>query len=203
LLIITILVATLWPMSSAGGAQIIDRVLAVVAGQPITLSDVRAAMTLGLVAQPTGENSDRAVLNTLIERQLQLLEVNRYLPPEPASAEIDARMAEIRAKFPSDAAVQAALTETGVTADQLRARIRDNLRIENYLSQRFGVGPEPSEDEIQRFYRANDDGKGAARPYAEVREDIRLRLIETRRTALVRDWIAGLRRRVDIAILPM
>jgi parvulin-like peptidyl-prolyl isomerase len=202
-LIITILVATLWPMSSAGGAQIIDRVLAVVAGQPITLSDVRAAMTLGLVAQPTGENSDRAVLNTLIERQLQLLEVNRYLPPEPASAEIDARMAEIRAKFPSDAAFQAALTETGVTADQLRARIRDNLRIENYLSQRFGVGPEPSEDEIQRFYRANDDGKGAARPYAEVREDIRLRLIETRRTALVRDWIAGLRRRVDIAILPM
>jgi hypothetical protein len=201
----SVLVVALYSISPAAGAQLIDRVLAVVAGQPITLSDVRAATTLGLVpAAPAGENAERAALNNLVDRQLQLLEVNRYLPPEPTSAEMDARLSEIRARFNGEAAFQAALTENGFTPDQLRARVRDNLRIESYLLQRFGVGPDPSEDELQRFYQSSDFSRaGTERPYAEVRDEVRRRLIETRRAALIRDWLAGLRRRVDVAILPM
>jgi hypothetical protein len=185
--------------------QIIDRVLAVVAGQPITLSDVRAAMALGLVsAAPAGEKPERAALNSLIDRQLQLIEVNRYLPPEPAPAEVDAKVSEIRARFNDAASFQAALTENGFTPEQLRARVRDNLRIESYVLQRFGVGPEPSEEELQRFYRSNDFKRnGTERPYAEVREEVKLRLVEARKAALIRDWLAGLRRRVDVAVLPM
>jgi hypothetical protein len=186
-------------------AQIIDRILAVVAGQPITLSDVRAALALGLVPPaPAGEKPERAALNSLIDRQLQLLEVNRYLPPEPTATDMDAKVSEIRAKFSGDAAFQAALTENGFTPDQLRARIRDNLRIETYLFQRFGVGPEPSEEELQRFYRSNEFTRdGIQRPYAEVREEVKRRLVEARKAALIRDWLAGLRRRVDVAVLPM
>jgi len=186
-------------------AQIIDRVLAVVAGQPISLSDVRAAIALGLVSPaPSGEKPERAALNSLIDRQLQLMEVNRYLPPEPTSAELDAKVAEIRARFSGDAAFQAALTENGFTPDQLRARVRDNLRIEKYLSQRFGVGPEPSDEELQRFYRSNDFRRdGIQRPYAEVRDEVKQRLVEERKAALIRDWLTGLRRRVDVAVLPM
>jgi hypothetical protein len=186
-------------------AQIIDRVLAVVAGQPITLSDVRAALALGLVPPaPAGEKPERAALNNLIEHKLQLIEVNRYLPPEPTAADMDARVAEIRAKFSGEAAFQATLIENGLTPDQLRARVRDTLRIETYVSQRFGVGPEPSEEELQRFYRSNDfTREGIQRPYAEIRDEVKLRLVEARKAALIRDWLTGLRRRVDVAVLPM
>jgi hypothetical protein len=184
--------------------QIIDRVLAVVAGQPITLSDVRAAMALGLVPPaPAEEKPERAALNSLIDRQLQLIEVNRYLPPEPAAADIEARLAEIRGRFNGEPAFQAALNENGFTSDQLRARVRDNLRIDSYLSQRFGVGAEPSEDELQRFYRSSEFNRdGKQRPYAEVRDEVKRRLVEARKEALIRDWLAGLRRRVDVAVLP-
>jgi len=186
-------------------AQIIDRVLAVVAGQPITLSDVRAALALGLVPPAAaGEKPERSALNNLIDRQLQLIEVNRYLPPEPTAAGIDGRVSEIRSRFNGDAAFHAALAENGFTADQLRARVRDNLRIESYLDQRFGVGPEPSEEELQRFYRSHDFTRdGTQPPYAEVREEVKRRLVEARKATLIREWLAGLRRRVDVAVLPM
>lgn len=190
-------------LSPSSRAQIIDRVLAVVAGQPITLSDVRAAITFGLIpAAAAGENDERAALNSLIDRQLQLIEVNRYLPPEPTAAELDTRLMRIRARFDSEAAFEAALVENGLTADLLRARIRDNLRIESYLAQRFGVGAEPTEEEVGRFAKSAEIMRGSAgKPYAEIREEARRRLIEARRNSLIEDWIAGLRRRVDVAVL--
>jgi parvulin-like peptidyl-prolyl isomerase len=190
----------------AARGQLIDRILAVVAGRPITLSDVAAALRLGLVADG-GEAGDgqQAVLNALIDRELQLVEVNRYLPPEPPAAEIDARVARVRARFDSQAAFDRALEETGVSAALLRAHIRDTLRIEGYLRQRFGASSQPSEDEILRYYRAHEaafTANGALQPYASARDEARRRVIEERTASLVRDWMAGLRRRGNVTVLP-
>jgi hypothetical protein len=151
------------------------------------------------------ESPEDAALAALIARRLQLVEVNRYLPPDPAAADIDARLAAVRARFTSDAAFEAALRETGVTQVQLRVSIRDTLRIENYLQQRFGAGYQPGEEEVQRYYRVNSGEfvrGGVVQPYAEVRDAARARLVEERRAALVREWIEGLRRRADVTILP-
>ena len=189
------------------GAQIIDRVLAVVVGEPITLSDVTAAMRLGLVPAAGRRTADRvqAALNALIERQLQLIEVNRYVPPEPSDAEIDARLAQVRARFDSQAALESAMKDTGVTPTLLRARVRDDLRIETYLRQRFGGSYQPGEEEVARYYRSHESefiSNGVLRPYEEVRDEARTRLVDDRTASLVRDWIAGLRRRADVTVLP-
>ena len=79
------------------GAEIIDRILAVVGGELIMLSDANLARRLALVPAPAGDqNPTRTALDALIERQLELVEVNRYLPPEPADAAIQARVAQVR-----------------------------------------------------------------------------------------------------------
>ncbi len=187
-------------------AEIIDRILAVVGGEPVTLSDVVAANRLGLVPPPAGD-ADRvqATLSALIERQLQLAEVNRYVPPEPPAFAIDARVAAVRARFADDAAFATALTETGVTQDQLRARTRDMLRIESYLQQRFSAVYQPGEDDIAQYYRSHESEftrAGVLRPYSEVREEARKRLVDTRTAVLIKDWIEGLRRRADVTVLP-
>jgi hypothetical protein len=188
------------------GAQIIDRVVAVVVGEPVTLSDVTAAMRLGLVPEAAGnEDRMRAALDALIARQLQLIEVNRYVPPEPSDAEIDARLAQVRARFENQAALETAMRDTGVTPAQLRARVRDNLRIESYVHQRFGGSYQPGEEEVARYYRSHESDfirNGALRPYDEVRDEARKRLVDDRTASLIRDWIAGLRRRMDVTILP-
>jgi SurA-like protein len=188
------------------GAQIIDRVLAVVAGAPITLSDVNAVMRLGLVPEAAGKaDGVQAALNALIERQLQLIEVNRYAPPEPSGAEIDARIAQIRSRFDSQTAFDRAMKELGVTPAQLRARVRDDLRIESYLRQRFGASYQPDEEEVARYYRSHESDfvrNAVLRPYEEVRDEARKRLVDERMASLVSDWVAGLRRRAEVTVLP-
>ena len=194
----------LWAVAT--GAQVIDRVLAVVGGEPITLSDVTAAERFGFVpASDAGGDRVQAGMNALIERQLQLIEVNRYVPPEPREGEITARVEAARGRFASADAFETALKETGVTLAQLRARVRDDLRIETYLQQRFGSSYQPSEEEVIRYYRAHEADftkSGVLQPFAAVRDEVRRRLVEERAESLVRDWVSGLRRRADVTILP-
>ena len=160
-----VLVAILIGLASAGArAQVLDRILAVVDGAPITQSDVNAAIQLGLV--PVG-GGDRvaATVDALVERQLMLGEVDRYAPPDPPEAEIARHVEDIRRRAGSR--FTAVLAQVGVTEDQLRRDVRDDLRIEAYLQQRFGT-TQPSEE----------------------------------RAAMIRDWLAGLRRRANINVLP-
>lgn len=189
-----------------GQAQIIDRVLAVVDGSPITLSDVNAAVTFGFVSAPPRQNDgDRAALEAVIDRRLQLLEVNRYVPPEPTAAAIEASLAETRKRFAGEDAFQAALRDTGMSLVDLRAAVRDSLRIASYLAQRFRAGYQPGEDELVAYYRAHQTEfarDGVVRPFADAREEARRRLIESRTEGLIRDWVAALRRRGDVTLLP-
>ncbi len=199
---VALLVLALAPLP--GHAEIIDRILAVVAGQLITLSDVRGVTQLGLETPPPGEDPVRAVLNTLIERQLMLVEVERYAPPEPTAEAINSRIDAIRARFPDALAFEVALHRIGMTGEHLRRYIRDTLRIELYLQQRFTATIQPTDDEVAAYYRLHAGEfvrDGQTIPYADARMGARAALIDERRAALVQDWLAGLRRRADIVDL--
>ena len=126
--------------------EVIDRVLAVVAGDVIMLSDVRAARDLGLVDAGGAADPDRAVLSQLIDRALILDEVDRYAPPEPNQDAVDDAFNAVRARFASTSAFAAAIARVGLDERQLRATLRQNLRIRAYLAQRFaGETPERGE----------------------------------------------------------
>lgn len=145
-------------------AEVIDRVLAVVNGDLITLSDVIGARELGLVEPGTAADPVQAILSRLIDRALELDEVDRYQPPEPSAAAVEREAQLVRARFPSPAAFDTALTRAGMDLQRLRDTLRDNLRIRAYLDQRFLAA-------------------------------------EDRRQSLIDDWLAGLRRRGEIADL--
>ena len=115
-------------------AQIIDRVLAVVVGEPITLSDVTAAIRLGLVPAPAGgEDRVQVALTALIERQLELIEVNRYVPPEPSAAQVEAGLAQVRARFDSQAALETRDAGNGRVRGAV-ARAHSRRRADRHLS---------------------------------------------------------------------
>jgi len=119
--------------------ETIDRVLALVAGQPITLTDVTAARDLGLVPAEATADPVRAVLSKLIERELILAEVDRYAPPEPSDATVDHEVEQVRARFPSPQAFDLVLARSGIDVRHLRQTLREDLRIRTYLDQRFAV----------------------------------------------------------------
>jgi hypothetical protein len=121
------------------GAETIDRVLAVVSGQLITLSDVTAAIDLGLQSPAGAADPVRAVLSRLIDRGLVLAEVERYAPPEPSAEAVDREVQQVRQRFASAAAFEAALTRSGIDEKHLRETLRQDLRMRAYLDQRFST----------------------------------------------------------------
>ena len=192
-------------MPAPARGEVIDRILAVVNRELITLSDVAAAIRLDLVPAPQdGSDPTRAVLDALIDRQLELGETNRYQPPEPSESQIQARLQAVRSRFSSPAVFAQALATSGLSEDQLTLRLREDLRIEAYLNQRFGVSRPPSDQELIDYYRAHTadfSTAAGARPFPEVRELIRTRLAAVQRATLVADWLTGLKRRTEIADL--
>lgn len=185
-------------------AEVIDRILAVVSGGLVLQTDAEAAIRLGLVPLPAGTDRIQGALDRLIERRLMLIEVDRYGPPEPSLAEIDAVVREIDERVGSGERMDAILRESGMTVDQLRLWVRDDIRIRSYLQQRFGNQLAHAEDEILQYYRAHERDftrGGTLRPFPEVRDEARDALIAERRALLIREWLAGLRRRTEVNVL--
>jgi len=191
--------------SDAAAREIIDRVLAVVGGQIITLSDARAIQVLGLLRPESGRDDTlAAVLERLIDRRLMLAEIDRYAPPEPAAAAIDAGVAEVRARFGDSLGFEIALNRTAMSHEELRRHVADTLRIDRYLQQRFGSIIEPDADGLMRYYEAHLEAfrtGGAVLPFEAVREEVRARVVEERRAALAEEWLDGLRRRGSIVVM--
>ena len=188
----------------AATAEIIDRVLAVVAGQLILLSDVNAARGLRLVPVAPDADLIRDVLPRLIDRALMLSEVERYAPPEPAAEAISRQLQALRATFASAEAFQAQMVRVGLDETHLRETLRQDLRIQAYLDQRFTVQP-ASEEELGRYYREHPEAftqDGRLTPFEAARPRVVTAATAERRQRLVDDWVAGLRKRADIVEPP-
>ncbi|MPY87716.1 MAG: hypothetical protein GEU99_07330 [Luteitalea sp.] len=115
--------------------MVLDRLLAIVGDHPVTLSDVRAARVLGLV--PDAEDT-ATLVGRLIDRELMRIEVDRFTVAEPPAEAIDARIAAARKGFSTPDAFEAAVRSAGLRVEQVRAVMRDEVRIASYLEQRFG-----------------------------------------------------------------
>lgn len=126
-------------------AQILDRVLAMVSGQVILASDVRAFLDLGLhehgpweFREPDSAQREAAALDRLIERRLALDEVNRFRQALPPPARVDGYLAAVRARFADEAAFGAVLAAVGLELEDLRQILEDDIRIEAYVTERWG-----------------------------------------------------------------
>jgi hypothetical protein len=184
---LVLVAAVMMFFAQTASAEIIDRILAVVSGQIITKSDVEAARALGLIETRAGEaqsSDEAAALQALIDRVLMLSEVRRVVPREPTEAAITTRVAAIRDRFSSPAALQQALAASGISEPVIRIYAEDDLSLAAYLDERFSAAAEPTDQEVLQAGEAN-----------------RRKLADERRRTLIGAWVAELRRRADISLL--
>ena len=170
--------------STGVSGEVIDRVLAILPGQIITLSDVEAALDLGLVEAPADGDRIAGGLSAIIDRVLMLNEVRRVAPPEPSPAAIDARVARIRQRLGAPAEVSRVLAARVLDETVLRLFAADDLRLASYLDERFSAAAQPTDEEIR-----------------QAGEAARQRLTDDRRRTLIGAWTAELRRRADVTVL--
>lgn len=177
------------------GQQVLDRVVARVGGNVILLSDMRAAVGLGLV------DASQNPVQGVIDRQLQLAEVARFPPPEPTAAAIDAELVKIKAR--AGTALPALMTSTGLIEERLREIARESLRIQAYLDQRFGASVPVSEDRALQYYRDHPvefTRDGVTLPFEDVMAVARQRASVEARRMTIDQWMRDLRRRAEIVV---
>ena len=88
--------------------------------------------------------------------------------------------------------------------ERRRLHVRDDLRIEGYVQQRFGTAYRPSDEEVVAHYRSHGEEfmkDGKVQPFEAVRDLARSSLIAERQAAAVREWMASLRRRTEVNVL--
>jgi hypothetical protein len=182
--------------------ELIERTLAIVGGQAVTLSDVRTALALNLIESPPAADALDAATERLVQRTLVLREVERYAPPEPPETLVDERIGQLRGRFSSADQFARALAAGGFTDARLRAWVRDDLRIAAYLNQRFAAVGSPSEEDVSAFYTARRaEFERQQVTFEQAAPGIRERLSNDRRAQLIADWIDDLRRRTTVVEL--
>jgi hypothetical protein len=184
-------------------AVVADRLVAVVSGQPIMASDLRAARALDLVPGAAALG-DGALIDRLVVRELMRAEVERF---STTLTDVDRGIsgrADAEART-AGAGGEEGLAALGITPGRLLAWLEDDARIERYMRQRFDAAAQPSDDEAITWFQIHERDylrDGRPRPFAEVRDEVRARLAAERRQSLVDDWIAGLRRRAVVVLVP-
>jgi len=202
---IAIVCALLLPAAPGGGDELIDRVLAAVEGRVITLSDVRTAARFEFVKTGTAADVIAATLDGLIDRLVILGEVERYAPPEPDPDAIRNAVAAMRARIGSDQEVAAALRDAGLDEAALVQWARNDLRVAQYLRERFAGAADPSEEDVESYVRRHEADllrTGRALDDPEIRRLALERVSVERHEAVVAEWVKGLRARAGVTLTP-
>jgi hypothetical protein len=134
------LAAALCVMAGGLAAQtVLDQVLVRFGGEIITQLDVRQARMLKLVS--VANDTDEAYVEALVNRRLILSDLKRASAPEPSPEAIDAKKRQWEADLGAAGNLAGLLERAGMTDAGLRGWMRDDLRVQAYLDERFAGRP--------------------------------------------------------------
>jgi parvulin-like peptidyl-prolyl isomerase len=199
------LAALVWGVSAgAQQGQLVDRVVAVVAGTIVTMTDARAAVDFGFVDAQGAEDPVAVAVEWLVDRQLVLDEAVRYGIAPPEQARVDEEIAAIRVRIGEPQMFAARLAALGLSEDDLRLLVRRHLLVRAYLDRRFDATLAVTENEAQEYYRLRVDQfvrDGRLLLFDEARAAVYEAIVRERRERAVAEWLTGLRRRGDVSVL--
>ncbi len=154
-----VLLHTFWSIPAAG--KIVDKIVAQVNNEIITLSELEQAMkylrtSAGGPATPDNEAYRRQTLDMLIDRKLAKEEAKRYGMTVPEK-ELRKALDDIKQRngFADDEALKRALAKDGMTMEQLRQQLTEQIQLDRLMAVLVKEKPKVTEADIKRFYEAN------------------------------------------------
>ncbi|MEL7369405.1 MAG: hypothetical protein AAFN74_10865, partial [Myxococcota bacterium] len=202
--------------TSTVGFRLVDLVVADVDGAIITYSELLAEANLVLlktrgirVARSARLNRDllRAILSSMVHRELLLAEIRRLQLRPVDGAEVDRRLKRLRDRFSDEAAWRRFLVEAGfVSADappesypaSIRARERAEAQVDQFLKVRVRLNVVVTEADIAKCFRARRAVFGSGARLSMVAPRIRAQLRHQRETFALVDLISQLTTRASI-----
>jgi hypothetical protein len=186
--------------AAVSAQQPLDRVMARIGSNAVTLTDVKAAVGLGLVDAKSPDDS--SALSLAIDRQVMLIEVARFPPAEPSDVAINQQVEAMRKH--AGAALPELMKSTGLDEGRLRDLARDTLRIQAYIMQRFGATANVGEDDARRYYDDHKDQftrNGQLMPFDDVLAEARKLASAAKLQDSIAQWVRDLRMRSEVVIV--
>lgn len=188
----------------ASAQKVVDRIVAVIEGEVITLSEVRE---LGAFNRLTGGNqlSDAEMLERLINQWIVTREAEGARFAGIDGEALERAFNELAAEFSSGEAFQARLRELGLDEAAVRRQLRRQLLLEGYLDQKYRFLVRIDDASIEAYYREVLVPQMKARgqqapPLDEVRGQIRELLAQQAITRMAETWLKENRERLRIEI---
>lgn len=206
-------------LSLLGGEQLTTNetmnntdVVAVVNGEEVLYRDLVSNMNQlqQLAAQQGANAADPAVFAQIQAQALDQI-VNTALLVQSAQANgftvsetaVDEELNAIESQFSSEAEFSAALESQGLTVDELREGVGEQLLVEDYLNGDEGVisVSEVTDAEVESTYAQLAADQGNLPPLEEIREILKQQLLAQKQQQEISDLIQGLRADADIETL--
>ncbi|MGH9790349.1 MAG: hypothetical protein ACRD5W_03990 [Candidatus Acidiferrales bacterium] len=184
--------------------KVVDRIVAIIEGDVITLSEVRE---LGAFNRLTGGNqlSDEELLERLINQWIVTNEAGATRFAGIDSEALDRSYSALVAEFPSAEAFDSRLRELGIDESAVRRQLRRQLLLEGYLDQKYRFLVRIDDASIEAYYREIFAPQIKSRgqqppPLEEVRGQIREVLAQQAMTRMAETWLEESRERLHIEI---
>jgi hypothetical protein len=176
-------------------AEVIDRIVAVVEGRIITLSDIRGDREIRAILGEKPIPDDATLTKLLIDSYLTEREIADYPGTEVTDAEVDEYLARL-------------MPRPGNVSNALRDAVRRRIRIQKFLDMRFRQSIRPTDDEIRKYYEdvfvpeARKRGLPSIPPLTDpdIANAIRENVIQEDLDENLEVWLEAVRRRSNVEI---
>ena len=173
----------------------IDRVVAVVEGHVITLSDLRQERQIRAQLGEEASDDDAALAKLLVDNYL----IERQIADYP---NLDVTDAEV------DSAVEKFNLSASRASDALRNAVRQRIRMQKFFDVRFRQFIRPTDDEIRKYYDEVFLPEARARGMQsiplltdpEMAKGIRENVIQESLDHEVDGWLKAIRRRSNVEV---
>ena len=187
-------------------SQMVDRIVAVINEEVITLTDVRIAEAFGLYAEEIGEEEEdprSLILRKLIDQKvvIQLSGEEVLIDAE----KLDQNLMRITQRLGTEE-VERELTHFGLDWENLKNFLREKMAYQTIISERFSKVNPVSLKEIEEYYQRSyvpaQKEKGVEpKPMMEILDEIESGIKQEKVEAQIQDWIMNLRDKSDIQII--
>jgi hypothetical protein len=172
---------------AAAEPRVLERILAVVDGRPILLSDARITQALKGVTR-------RQAVEALVDESLMLREAAQIAQADPRPEELEGALQDLVVRWPAGAGP--------VPADALLEVARRQLRIVKYIEFRFRAKARVEDTAVREAYDRDVRGREGDPGYEASAVPIRETLERRRLDEEVEAWVRELRAGVEIRYNP-
>ncbi len=185
-------------------AELIDRVVASVNNEVITLRELNQAVSFnaGLSASAQNEQKLRAeTLEGLINRRLLLQEAFRIRFVEVSDQDISAEIKKLKERLGSDSDYTRFLSLLDSTEEQLGRMLSERLLVQRFVEKKIGLFVRVSSEEAENYFDDNPDAFKGKR-FLEVQKAITAAISERKLEQQTAQYLDELKTRAEIRINP-